>query len=63
MLIERVPTDENLRVPRMAVIMLGSDGADPRAVPVLERILREEQDRQLLLHAERALRRLRQAAN
>lgn len=61
MLIERVETDDNMRVRRMAVIMLGSDCADPRAVPVLERIVREEQDRKLLLHTERALRRLRPA--
>lgn len=59
MLIERARTDENMRVRRMAVIMLGSDCADPRAVPVIERILLEEQDRKLRLHAERALRRLR----
>lgn len=61
MLIERVETDENMRVRRMAVIMLGSDCADPRAVSVLERLLREEHDRKLRLHAERGLRRLRQA--
>ena len=63
MLIERAEVDDNMRVRRMAVIMLGNERADPRAVPALDRILREEHDRKLLLHTKRALRRLRQAVN
>ena len=61
LMIERIETDESIRVRRMAVIMLATDFADPRAVPVLERILREESDRKLRLHAESGLKRLREA--
>jgi len=62
LLIERAEMDEHMRVRRMAVIMLGREFTDHRAVPVLEQILRDEDDRKLRLHAERGLRRLRQAA-
>ena len=55
-LIERIETDESIRVRRMATIMLGTDYADARAVPVLKRLLRED-DRKLRAHAERGLRR------
>lgn len=61
LLIERAEDDESLRVRRMAVIMLSTEHMDQRAVPVLERILGEEEDRKILLHAEEGLLRLRQA--
>ena len=58
LLIERVEVDESIRVRRMATIMLTSDFADERAVPVLRRILETEEDRKLRHHAERGLERL-----
>jgi HEAT repeat protein len=61
LLIERIETDDSIRVRRMAVIMLTTDFADARAVPVLERILGNESDKKLLLHAEGGLQRLREA--
>jgi HEAT repeat protein len=57
-LIERIEVDESIRVRRMATIMLGTDYADARAVPVLER-LRSEGDAKLRRHAEQALDRYR----
>lgn len=59
LLIERIEKDPSLRVRKMAVIMLGSEFVDHRAIPVLERVLRDEQDRKLRLHAARGLERLR----
>jgi HEAT repeat protein len=59
---EHAQIDEHVPVRRMAVIMLGREFTDRRAVPVLERILRDAADRKLRLHAEWGLRRLRQAA-
>jgi len=58
-LIERIQVDGSIRVRRMAAIMLGTDYADPRALPVLEGLLGEE-DRRLRLHAENGLRRYRE---
>ncbi len=58
-LIERVERDESIRVRRMATIMLGTEFADARARPVLERLLAEE-DRKLRLHADGALARYRE---
>lgn len=58
-LIERVEIDESIRVRRMAAIMLGTDYADPRAVPVLEALAGEE-DGKLRRHAERGLARYRE---
>ena len=55
-LIERIELDESIRVRRMATIMLGTDYPDRRAVPVLRRLL-EEEDRKLRFHAENGLRR------
>lgn len=40
---------------------MACDFADPRAVPVLQRILRDESDRKLRMHAENGLDRLRAA--
>ena len=55
-LIERIDLDPSIRVRRMATIMLGTDHSDPRAVPVFERLLSED-DRKLRLHARRGLER------
>lgn len=59
LLIERAERDENLRVRRMAVIMLGYELLDDRAIPTLERIVDRETDRKLRLHAAEGLRRIR----
>ncbi len=61
LLIERIEIDDSIRVRRMAVIMLAGEFKDPRAVPVLQRLLRSETDRKLLMHAEAGLRRLGEA--
>ena len=61
LLIERIEIDDSIRVRRMAVLMLTGEFKDARAVPVLERLLRNEADRKLLLHAEVGLRRLSEA--
>jgi hypothetical protein len=41
--------------------MLGTEFTDRRAVPVLQRLLREEDDSKIRLHAEAGLQRLREA--
>ena len=58
LLIERIETDDSIRVRRMAAIMLGTEFLDARARPVFEHLLREESDRKLCLHASAGLRRL-----
>ena len=58
-LIERIETDDSVRVRRMAVIMLTTDFQDPRSVPVLQQVLRKEKDAKLLLHTREGLERLR----
>jgi len=55
-LIERIELDESIRVRRMATIMLGTDYADPRALPILRALLKEQDDK-LRLHAQRGLKR------
>ena len=59
LLIERLRTDEQIRVRRMAAIMLGSEFLDRRSVPVLTACL-DDPDRKLRLHASAGLRRLAQ---
>lgn len=61
LLIERIRTDQSMRVRRMAVIMLTTDFRDARARPVLERLLTETEDRKMRLHAGDGLRRLSDA--
>lgn len=61
LLIERVRADQSLRVRRMAVIMLGAEFEDARALPVLERVRREDPDAKIRAHAEAALARLARA--
>ena len=60
-LIERIELDESPRVRKMAVIMLGKEFLDRRAVPVFQQLLREEHDRKIRLHAQDGLRRLSRA--
>ena len=54
LLIERIQVDESIRVRRMATIMLGTETADPRALPVFEALLTET-DAKLRAHARRGL--------
>jgi HEAT repeat protein len=61
LLVERIRRDESIRVRRMAVIMLGSEFADPRAIPVLKEVLNAESDMKIRAHAEVALALLRDA--
>ena len=61
LLIERAEDDVSVRVRRMAVAMLGSQTLDARVVPTFERILAEEKDRKLKLHASNGLARYREA--
>jgi HEAT repeat protein len=59
LLLERIRDDENLRVRRMATIMVGTEFSDPRAIPVLEQIAESAEDRKLRAHALQGLERLR----
>lgn len=59
LLIRTIREDESIRVRRMAVIMLGSEFKDERAVPVLREVLSAESDLKIRAHAEVALTRLR----
>lgn len=58
LLIQRVETDTSVRVRRMAVIMLSTELADRRAVPVLEDVARDTSDPRLRMHALEGLERL-----
>jgi len=53
-LVERIRRDDSIRVRRMAAIMLGTDFADARAVPILEGLL-DDGDQKLRAHARRGL--------
>ena len=55
-LLERVEVDESIRVRRMAVAMLAEEcSLDPRALEAFKRIVAEEDDRKLKLHAQRGI--------
>ena len=60
LLVERIEMDESIRVRRMAVAMLRQAPPDMRALPTLERIIAEEEDRKLLGHVERELQRFKE---
>lgn len=60
LLVERTEIDESIRVRRMAVCMLSQAPPDMRALPTLKRIIAEEEDRKLLGHVERELRRFKE---
>ena len=61
LLLATIRHDPSIRVRRMAVIMLGSEFVDPRAVPVLKDVLSAESDVKIRGHAAVALARLRVA--
>jgi HEAT repeat protein len=60
-LVERIETDESIRVRRMATVMLAYRPPDRRAVSVFQRILGDETDRKLRLHAAIGLLRCKEA--
>lgn len=55
LLLERIAEDESIRVRRHAVAMLAGLPPDERVTPVFRRILAEEEDPKLRLHAQRGL--------
>lgn len=58
LLLERIELDESIRVRRQAVAMLAHHRSpDPRVLPVFKRIVAEEGDRKLRLHAKAGLKR------
>lgn len=58
LLLERIERDDSLKVRRQAVAMLAHHRSpDERVIPTFERILAEEDDRKLLLHARQGLER------
>jgi HEAT repeat protein len=62
LLLDRIELDESIRVRRQAVAMLAHHRApDARVLPVFRKILTEEDDRKLRLHAEQGVRRYAEA--
>lgn len=62
MLLERIAKDESIKVRRQAVAMLAHHRTpDPRVVPIFRKVLAEEDDRKLRLHAEQGLQRYEEA--
>ena len=61
LLVERIEHDESVRVRRMATVMLSTRPPDPRAVAVFEKLLQNEEDHKLRLHAANGLQRCREA--
>ena len=62
LLLERIGVDSSIKVRRQAVAMLAHHrGPDPRVIPVFKRILAEEDDRKLRLHADQGLKRYAEA--
>jgi HEAT repeat protein len=58
LLLERIEMDESIKVRRQAVAMLaGHRSPDARVLPVFKKILSEEEDRKLRLHAETGVKR------
>ena len=58
LLLERIESDVSMRVRRQAVSMLAHHRSpDVRVLPVFQRLLMEESDRKLRLHAEHGIRR------
>ena len=58
LLLERIERDESIRVRRQAVAMLAHHRSpDLRALPVFKKLLANEDDRKLRLHAEHGLKR------
>jgi len=62
LLLERIEIDESIKVRRQAVAMLAHHRSpDARVTPVFRKILAEEEDRKLRLHAEQGLERYAKA--
>lgn len=62
LLLERIELDESIRVRRQAVAMLAHHrAADARVLPAFRKILTEEDDRKLRLHAKEGIRRYAEA--
>ena len=61
LLIELAEEDMSIRVRRMATIMLGSQTSDSRITATFDKIIAEDSDRKLLLHARNGLERYRVA--
>ncbi len=61
LLIERIRLDPSIRVRRMAVIMLGSECRDQRAMAVLQDVLAVETDSKIRSHAATAVQNLKAA--
>ena len=58
LLLERIALDASIKVRRQAVAMLVHHRtSDPRVLPVFKKIIAEEDDRKLRLHAEQGLKR------
>ncbi|HUU33952.1 MAG TPA: HEAT repeat domain-containing protein [Vicinamibacterales bacterium] len=58
LLLDRIEQDAHIKVRRQAVAMLAHHRTpDPRVLPVFEKILAQDDDRKLRLHAEHGLRR------
>ncbi len=58
LLLERIEQDESIKVRRQAVAMLAHHRTpDPRVLPVFKKIIAEEDDRKLRLHAEQGWKR------
>jgi HEAT repeat protein len=62
LLLERIEQDSNIKVRRQALAMLAHHRSpDRRVLPILRKIMSEEVDKKLRLHAEQGLRRYRAA--
>ena len=62
LLLERIEMDDSIKVRRQAVAMLAHHRSpDARVLPVFKRILAEEEDRKLRLHAEQGVKRYAEA--
>jgi hypothetical protein len=62
LLIERIEMDESIKVRRQAVAMLAHHRSpDARVLPVFKRVLAEDDDRKLRLHAEQGVKRYAEA--
>jgi HEAT repeat protein len=62
LLLRRIAEDESVKVRRQAVAMLAHHREpDPRVLPVFKKLLDEEDDRKLRLHAEQGLKRYEEA--
>ena len=58
LLLERIELDESINVRRQAVAMLAHHRTpDPRVLPVFKRVMANEDDRKLRLHANHGLKR------